>query len=961
MDRSGFAHGVDPRHFLIVRGARQHNLKNVDLDLPKYRINVITGPSGSGKSSLAFDTIFAEGQRRYMESLSAYARQFLVRMDKPDVDYLGGLAPAIAIEQKALARNPRSTVATQTEIYDHLRLLFAQIGTTISPVSKEAVTRDAPRSVADALARRWDEGTRFYLAFPASSEMSLAQLRRLGYARLLYVAGTGTPHIMDVPDQEKPPALQEKVYLVQENVYVLQDRLVIRKGDEANATRIADSVQQAYTRSGGYCIAVQAREDGEVRKFNEHFERDGVRFMEPTTHLFSFNSPAGACPTCKGFGRRKGLDSNLVIPDQTISLRAGAVAPFRDMKKWEIHNHHLMLAAMHNGINVDIPYYALPKAHKSIVWNGADPYIGILPFFQELQRKFHRKHYRFYHARYQGFTTCADCDGTRLRPEALYVQIGGLHIGQVLELTTKDAQRFFDRLLLTPFEEEVASILLGEIRKRLRFLVEVGLEYVTLDRPSQTLSGGESQRINLASSLGSSLVGSLYVLDEPTVGLHPRDTLRLINILKRLRDLGNTVLVVEHDAEVMRHADEIVDLGPGSGHRGGAVTYQGSYQGMLACETSLTGMYLSARRRIPVPEQRRTPDWSAAVTVANARAHNLKRLTVAFPLHVITVVTGVSGSGKSTLVHDTLYRGLRRLKGLSTGNAAPAAHDEIRGYDRFDRVEMVDQSPIGRSPRSNPVTYTKAFDGIRQLLAKTEQARLRGYRPGYFSFNVDGGRCEQCKGEGTTRVEMQFLADMFLECEECEGRRFRSEVLEVRYKGKNVDDILKLTVDEAVEFFSGSRAVTGRLRVLSEIGLGYLRLGQPATTLSGGEAQRIKLAAHLGAAAQEHILYIFDEPTTGLHFDDIRKLLLAFNHLVDKGHTVIVVEHNLDMIKAADWIIDLGPEGGFAGGSIVAQGPPELVAQEEASHTGRHLREILRKKNLSQAVTFPTLPAAMSV
>ena len=932
MDHSDLAHGINPRHFIVVRGARQHNLKNFDLNLPKCRIHVFTGPSGSGKSSLAFDTIFAEGQRRYMESLSAYARQFLVRMDKPDVEFLGGLAPAIAIEQKALARNPRSTVATQTEIYDHLRLLYTQIGTTVSPSSGQPVTRDTPRSVADTLEREWNEGTRFYLAFPKPKNRTLEQLRQLGYTRFL-------------PAADNPTAAQQ----LSATRLVLQDRLVIRKADEGNATRIADSVQQAYMHSNGYCVAVQANPDGQVRKFSEHFERDGMTFLEPSAHLFSFNSPMGACQDCKGFGKHKGPDPNLIIPNPDLSLRQGAVVPFRDLKKWEGHLSDLFIACMHAGINIDTPYHALPEEHKKLIWQGAPGYIGIWPFFQYLEKNFKRKHYRFYHARYHGLSTCVKCNGYRLRQEALYVKVGGLHIGQVMELTTSEAQQFFDTLVLSPFQKAVATHLLSEVRKRLRFLVEVGLGYLTLDRASQTLSGGESQRINLASSLGSSLVGSLYVLDEPTIGLHPRDTMRLIRILKRLRDLGNTVLVVEHDADVMRHADEVLDLGPGSGQQGGFVTYQGSYEGMLSCEQSLTGAYLSHRRSIPIPEARRTPDWTRAVVVKNARAHNLKRLTVAFPLGLITVVTGVSGSGKSTLVLDTLYRGLKRLKGFSPGNASPAVHDEIAGYELFDCIEMVDQSPIGRSPRSNPVTYTKAFDGIRQLLAKTELAQLHGYRAGHFSFNVDGGRCEQCKGEGATKIEMQFLADLYLECEECEGRRFKEDVLEVRYNGKNVDDILNLTVDEALTFFSDSKAVATRLGVLSEIGLGYLRLGQPATTLSGGEAQRIKLATHLGTRTQEHVLYVFDEPTTGLHFDDIRKLLSAFNRLVDMGHTVIVVEHNLDMIKAADWVIDLGPEGGFAGGHIVVQGPPEEIARHESSHTGRHLHRTLTN---SPAVTL---------
>lgn len=944
MSESGFAHGVDPRQFIVIRGARQHNLKNLDLDLPKYRINVITGPSGSGKSTLAFNTIFAEGQRRYMESLSAYARQFLVQMDKPDVDYLGGLAPAIAIEQKALARNPRSTVATQTEIYDHLRLLYAQAGITISPVSGEPVRRDTPRSVARTLTERWEDGTRFYLMFPKPSDRTQAQLRRLGYFRL-YLPRQQRLVDISAEDSEKPPS----------GAWVLQDRLVIRHGDEDNATRIADSVQQAFLQGSGVARAQQAAPGKESLEFGEQFARDGIQFMEPTPHLFSFNSPVGACLACKGFGHIKGLDPDLVIPDPERSLESGAVACFQGLKKWHVHQKCLIALCIQSGIDTRCPYSQLSEQCRDLIWNSipSHDYIGINPFFEHLKTNLHRKHYKFYYARYQGTRKCTDCQGYRVRRKALYVQIGGKHIGQVLEMTTVQAKAFFRDLVLTPFQEEVAAVLLSEIRKRLHFLVEVGLGYITLDRPSRTLSGGESQRISLASSLGSSLVGSLYVLDEPTVGLHPRDTLRLVTTLKRLRDLGNTVVVVEHDPEVMRHADEVVDLGPGSGAHGGEVSFQGSFQDMLQSETSLTGQYLSRRRSIAVPTSQRQPDWSQAVAVQGARAHNLQELDVVFPLGVITVVTGVSGSGKSTLVHDTLYRGLRRLMGLSTNAMPPAAHKEITGYDLITRVEMVDQSPIGRSSRSNPATYTKAFDGIRQLLAGTDAARMRGFQPGFFSFNVDGGRCDQCRGEGSTKVEMQFLADLHLECEACGGRRFKESVLQVRYKGKNIDDILQLTIDEALDFFDGAKRITRRLRVLSEIGLGYLRLGQPATTLSGGEAQRIKLAAHMGGSLEYRILYVFDEPTTGLHFDDIRKLLDAFNRLVDMGHTVLIVEHNLDVIKAADWIIDLGPEGGSAGGRIVAQGTPKSIASHPDSHTGRHLRSVLGQANAASAVTLP--------
>ncbi len=931
MNPPGLFEGVDPRRYIIVRGARQHNLKNISLNLPKYQINVITGPSGSGKSSLAFNTIFAEGQRRYMESLSAYARQFLVRMDKPDVDYLGGLAPAIAIEQKALSRNPRSTVATQTEIYDHLRLLYAQIGTTISPVSREPVIRDSPRSASIALTQHWEEGARFYLAFDLPGDESLDSLRQRGYSRLLTLPESGAANVIHLDDIDAPP--QDMA------LYVLQDRLVIRKGDDANITRIADSVQHAYAENGGRCIAVQAKNGGEFLAFSEHFERDGMTFEEPTARLFSFNSPMGACPECEGLGRTKSIDPSRVIPDPDLSLQQGAIAPYMVSKPgWAKHQRNLLLAAYRKGLDVTLPYKHLPEDDKEFVWEGDNDYEGIRGFFRQLRRKAFLERDRTFIRGYEGFATCKECLGSRLRHEARFVEVGGLHIAQVLELTTKSALEFFEALQLTQYQEAVASALLSEIRKRLRFLVEVGLGYVTLDRSSTTLSGGESQRICLASSIGSSLVGSLYVLDEPTIGLHPRDTLRLVGLLRRLRDLGNTVLVVEHDAEVMRHADMIVDLGPESGNKGGAVICQGSYEEILKCDASLTGAYLSQRKHIPAPAKRRAPDWSKAIAVRRARAHNLKRITATFPLGLITVVTGVSGSGKSTLVHDTLYLGLKQLKGLPIGVQRVGAHDSILGHALVDRVEMVDQSPIGRSSRSNAATYTGAFGGIRQLFAGTFQAKMRGYPPGYFSFNVDGGRCEECKGDGSVRIEMQFLADLYLECEECRGQRFKDEVLDVEYNGKNIHDALNLTINEALDFFKETRAVANKLSILSEIGLGYLKLGQSAPTLSGGEAQRLKLAAHLGTRTDEHILYVFDEPTTGLHFDDIRKLLLAFNRLANLGHTIIVIEHNMDVIKAADWVIDLGPEGGFAGGAIVAEGTPESVATHQTSHTGRYLR-----------------------
>ena len=939
---------------LVLRGVRQHNLKGFDLELPRGKLIVFTGPSGSGKSSLAFDTIYAEGQRRYVESLSAYARQFLERMDKPDVDLITGLAPAIAIEQKTTSKNPRSTVATQTEIYDHLRLLYARIGRTISPVSGEAVTKDSPRSVAEALHAQLEDKARFYLCFPlpehkkASVKQELEALLQRGFFRLVVLptekqAEKGkAEETIDL--NETPP---EKVRAGRDRLLVLVDRLAIKRGDpgsspgqaEANLSRIADSVEQAFREGGGRCIA-QVAKGGAQLHFSEHFERDGMMFEEPTPLLFSFNSPTGACLTCQGFGRVPGIDPDLVIPNPDFSIRQQAIAPFRT-EQWSKHFRDLIRVAASEKIDIDRPYRDLPEEHKRIVWEGKGDYIGVYGFFRFLEKKAYKMHYRIYSARFRGYSTCPDCHGYRLRPTARYVQVGGHHIGEVGELTTKDASDFFESLTLTRYEEEVAGRVMEEIRKRLRYLVDVGLDYLTLDRLSQTLSGGESQRINLATSLGSSLVGSLYVLDEPSIGLHPRDTGRLINILEGLRDLGNTVLVVEHEADVMRRADQIVDLGPGSGTLGGEVIFQGTYKEILKDEDSLTGAYLSGRRKIPVPAERRPVDEERMIVVENARQHNLKRLDVRFPLDMITCVTGVSGSGKSTLVHDTLYAGLRRLKGQHDGDVRVGAHDAIHGHYEVDAVEMVDQSPIGRTSRSNPVTYIKAFDGIRALLAETYQARIRGYKPGYFSFNVPGGRCEVCQGEGVVQIEMQFLADLYLECEACKGQRYKQDVLEVRYNGKNVADMLAMTVDEAVDFFAEVSSVANKLKVMQDIGLGYLTLGQPSNTLSGGEAQRIKLSAILGKTTKERTLYLFDEPTTGLHFDDIRKLITAFNRLVEDGHSVVIIEHNMDVIKCADWVIDLGPEGGRQGGFVVAEGTPEALAADEASPTGQFLREVL--------------------
>jgi excinuclease ABC subunit A len=932
--------------WLSIRGARQNNLKNIDLDLERRKLIVFSGPSGSGKSSLAFDTIYAEGQRRYVESLSAYARQFLDRMDKPDVDYITGLSPAIAIEQKQAPRNPRSTVATQTEIYDHLRLLFARIGRTYSPVSGEEVKKDSPRSVAGDLQKALEEGERFLVCLPfpqhkgRSKSDELAVLKKRGFYRLVVAPtarqrASGRPPEVKTIDDDRDSLLR----VAPARLFVLVDRLICRKGDEENASRIADSVEMAFREGFGSCViqtmGSQAGpgDDGQPAelRFSEHFERDGIHFEDPTPQLFSFNSPLGACPECQGFGRVAGIDHRLVVPNEDKSIRQG--------DQWKDHYRDLIRVASRIGLRIDIPYAQLTSDEKQVIWDGKDDYIGLDPFFKFLKKHAYKMQYRLFTARFRGYTRCPACDGYRLKQEALYVRTADHHIGQICELTIGDADKFFQQLELSEYESAVAGRILEEIRGRLRYLNEVGLDYLSLDRLSHTLSGGESQRINLATSLGSSLVGSMYVLDEPSIGLHARDTDRLVKILEHLRDIGNTVVVVEHDEETIRRADTVVDLGPGAGVHGGEVVFSGSWDELLASEESLTGAYLSGRKAISVPPARRPIDGERKLTIHNAREHNLKRLDVDFPLGVITCVTGVSGSGKSTLVHDTLYAGLSRMLGSSSHSVG--AHDGISGAHLIKAVEMVDQSPIGRTPRSNPVTYIKVFSSIRELLSETHEAKLRGYRPGFFSFNVAGGRCEVCQGEGFVKIEMQFLADLYLECEACKGTRFGKEALNVRYRSRNVAEILDLTVEEAIEFFGDVDRISKRLRVLDDVGLGYLKLGQPATTLSGGEGQRVKLAAHLARPASEHTVYFFDEPTIGLHFDDIDKLLRAFNALVEQGHTIVLIEHNLDIIKSADWIVDLGPEGGRRGGFVIAEGTPEQIVENPDSVTGTYLRKVI--------------------
>ncbi len=943
--------------YLEIRGARVHNLKNIDARLPHNRLIVVTGVSGSGKSSLVFDTVYAEGRRRYVESLSAYARQFLERMEKPDVDAIAGIAPPVAIRRKNAPRNPRSTVATTAEIYDFLRLLFARVGETYCPGCGKPVSRDTAGGVAEEILAL-EEGSRWHALFPvraadSSGEIKgrLADLRSRGYNRLFQdgaVFSFSTPESLLDIDFKKP-------------LFVLVDRLSV---SPKMRERVVDAVEIAFRESGEVCFK-SARASAAAPplrlRFSEKFEcRDcGIAFPEPEPRLFSFNSPFGACPRCQGFGNTVDYDMRLVIPDRRKTLAAGAVEPWAKPKHRDFQSK-LLAAAIEAGVRVNAPYSDLTPEERAFVETGApfrsaqaDGFGGVRGFFSWLETKKHKMSARLLLAQYRGYTLCPDCGGSRLRREARNVRIAGKTIADVVALSLGRALEFFDALELQGEAAKIGSRLVLDIRRRLQFLNDVGLEYLTLDRLASTLSGGEAQRIQLASSLGSRLVGACYVLDEPSIGLHPRDTRRLIGTLHELRDIGNTILVVEHDPDIMRAADHILDLGPAAGEGGGKVVFNGTAQQILGYKRSLTGKYLSGRERIPVPARRRKP--VGALRFEGADRHNLRNVDVSLPLGVFTVVTGVSGSGKSTLVNEIVHKGLERvLKPDGAEQRLPCRG--IAGFGKIDDVVCVDQSPIGRSPRSNPVTYVKAFDAVRELFASTNEAGRRGYPLGYFSFNVPGGRCETCQGDGSVTVEMQFLSDIDLVCEDCKGKRYRPEILEVRYKGKNIHDVLQLTVDEALCFFADHKGIRGKLATLAQVGLGYLRLGQSATTLSGGEAQRVKLAAHIGqsvsparagagrktaARGGKTTLYLFDEPTTGLHFEDIAKLLGAFERLLDKGGTVLVIEHNLDVIKSADWVIDLGPEGGAGGGAIVAEGPPEAVAAAENSHTGKFLKAVL--------------------
>ena len=961
----------DPvRGQIVVRGARTHNLKNVDLALPSRSLVVMTGVSGSGKSSLAFDTIYAEGQRRYVESLSAYARQFLERMEKPDVDAIEGICPAIAIRQKNSIRNPRSTVGTTTEIHDYLRLLYARVGRTFCRSCGREVIRETAEVVASRLAAL-PEGTRLLIGFDmpvvATAPLAevpereqedeepigdaiddepnapqpdlpdlvdpvaetLAALRRKGFGRLHVDGQTVNVEDTDTSALGDRPTLQ-----------VVVDRV---KVDPEVRARLTDSIEIAYQEGGGAAFAIEppspSAAEGRVHRFSERFEcrECDIQYEVPQPRLFSFNNPFGACPLCHGFGNIIELDMDLVVPDQSKSIQQGAIEP------WSKPHYRAQLAELKRvgkkRVRLDVPWSALSDEEKQFVIEGdGAEWEGVKGFFRWLERKKYKVHVRVFLSRYRGYLTCPECNGARLRREARDVRVGERTIDVVCGLTVRDADRFFAELKLSDKDATVAGKVLAEIRKRLGFLRDVGLDYLTLDRLSSTLSGGESQRINLATSLGSALVDTLYVLDEPSIGLHSRDNERLITILRQLRDQGNTVLVVEHDADMIKVADQVVDMGLGAGEQGGRVIFSGTLGDLMKEPRSLTAKYMRDELAIPIPAARRRPS-NQRLRVLGAAEHNLKNVDIEIPLGMLTCVTGVSGSGKSTFVHDVLYAALKRAKG--DWDRRVGTHRKLEGAEFVTDVVLVDQAPIGRTPRSNPVTYLKAFDPIRELFAATKDARTRGLTASHFSFNVPGGRCEACEGEGEVKVEMQFLADVFVPCEVCEGKRFKPQVLEVKYRGRGIDQVLDMTVREALTFFSTSPKVLRRLQVLDEIGLGYLRLGQPATTLSGGEAQRIKIAAHLSTQTGDRVLYILDEPTTGLHFDDIAKLLAAFKKLLQAGHSLLVIEHNLDVIKTADWIIDLGPEGGEEGGLVVAIGTPEQVAQHPESHTGRYLRDAL--------------------
>lgn len=916
-----------------VRGARVHNLKNVDVTVPRGALTVVTGVSGSGKSSLAFDTLYAEGQRRFVESLSAYARQFLDRMNKPDVDRITGLPPAVAIEQQSFTKNPRSTVGTTTEVYDYLRLLYGRIGVVIDIETGDVVRKDSPQSVADALLQH-PAGSRHLILSEIDVntdflQHTLDELYAQGFTRL--VVGDDVEIVDAGPGFQLPASV--------EALFVVVDRVVADTNPDARS-RWIDSLETAFriSSTGRILVREVVRQGAPVdRWFSRRFEHATTRrvYIEPEPRLFSFNNPFGACPTCQGFGRSIGIDEDLVIPDKTLSLRRNAVHPFRG-ETFGSHFRALLREATHAGVNVDAPYHTLSEREREVVWNGGGEYIGINGFFRMLEEKSYKTHYRVMLARYRGYTTCRTCRGSRLRTAARQVFVHGVNLPSIVAMTLEEARDHFERLELSPFESSIAEQILLEIRRRLRLLCDIGLGYLTLDRLSHTLSGGESQRINLATSLGSALVGTLYVLDEPSIGLHPRDTNRLMTILRRLTSLGNTVVVVEHDVDVMSSADHIIDIGPEAGERGGSVVFTGSLQELVEDGATLTADYVAGRRQVSVKSERRNAR-GPAITIRKPVHRNLKGDDVAIPLGCLTVVTGVSGSGKSSLVHDVLYANAKRIHGGYTGEVG--ACERIEGLEHVQHIELVDQSPIGRSTRSTPATYTKTFDPIREVFASTQLAKQLGWKAGHFSFNVPGGRCETCEGEGVVTIEMQFLPDIELECEECKGTRYRRDAQQILYRGKSIVDVLRMTVDEAHQHFADVPRIVSKLEVLQQVGLGYIRLGQPSSHLSGGEAQRIKLAAYLEADAARRTLFILDEPTTGLHMHDVSILLTAFDKLVDAGHSLLVIEHNVHVMAHADWIIDIGPDGGSQGGRLVVAGTPERVSSHPTSYTGAALKE----------------------
>lgn len=918
-------------NYISIKGAKVNNLKNIDVDIPRNKLVVITGLSGSGKSSLAFDTLYAEGQRRYVESLSSYARQFLGRMSKPECDFIKGIPPAIAIEQKVTSRNPRSTVGTSTEIYEYLRLLFARVGKTYSPVSGQIVKKDSAEDIVNCMLS-YPKGTRYTVLTPIvpregrDVQQQIEMDRKEGFTRL-EVNG-------------EMVRMEDYAYNEADTIYLLIDRMSCDDSKDS-ISRLTDSAETAMYEGDGACLLRFYTADGETRlhSFSTKFEADGITFTEPTDQMFSFNSPIGACPVCEGFGKIVGIDEHLVVPNRALSVYDGAVMCWRGEKMGEWLHEFLREAPAHN-FPIFAPYYELTEEQKDYLWHGPRDKACIDSFFKMLEENQYKIQYRVMLARYRGKTVCPACHGSRLKKEALYVKVGGKNIAEIVSMPINDVVEFFRTLKLDEHDAAVAARLLNEIGNRLKFLQDVGLGYLTLNRLSNTLSGGESQRINLATSLGSSLVGSLYILDEPSIGLHSRDTDKLIKVLRQLQQLGNTVVVVEHDEEIIRAADYIIDIGPKAGRLGGQIVYQGNMSDLKPGSDSYTVKYLLGEERIPLPLSHRS--WNNYIEIKGARENNLNGIDVKFPLNVMTVVTGVSGSGKSTLVRDIFYKALKRE--YSEVSDRPGGFLSLEGDVKMVHdIEFVDQNPIGKSSRSNPVTYVKAYDEIRKLMADQPLSKQMGYTAGYFSFNTEGGRCEECKGEGTVTVEMQFMADLVLECESCHGKRFKNETLEVKYDGMNIYDILEMTVNQAVEFFNehGQKKIVKKLLPLQEVGLGYIKLGQSSSTLSGGENQRVKLAYFLSIEKAEPTIFVFDEPTTGLHFHDIKQLLKAFDALIARGHTVVIIEHNMDVIKCADHVIDLGPEGGDKGGNLVVCGTPEEVAKCAASYTGQYLAEKL--------------------